>query len=61
MVFATPPQDLDELQVRIQNAVGVLRNEPAMVRRAYQDMLRRCRLCIQRDGGHVEFQMSVPP
>ena len=26
----------------------------ATVRRAVQDMHRRCRLCVERGGGHVE-------
>ncbi len=53
-MFVTPPRDLDELQGRIQHEVDALHNDPAMVRRAVQGMLRRCELCVERGGGHVE-------
>ena len=53
-VFATPPHHLDELQGRIRHEVDALRNDPAMVRRAVQDMLCRCQLCVERGGRHVE-------
>jgi hypothetical protein len=52
----SPPRIIQELQARIQHEVeilNVLRNDPAMVRRAAADM--HCRgLCIERGGRHVE-------
>ena len=53
-VFSTPPHDIAELRERKTYEVNILRNDPAMVRRAVEDMRRRCRLCLQREGGHVE-------
>ena len=53
-VFSTPPHDIAELRERITYEVNILLNDPAMVRRAVEDMRRRCRLCLQREGGHVE-------
>ena len=53
-VFATPPHDLEELQGRIREEVDALRNDPAMLRRAVQEMLRRCDLYVERGGGRVE-------
>ena len=49
-----PPSDLDELQGHDRHEVDALRNDPAMVRRAVQDMLRCFELCVERGGGHVE-------
>ena len=53
-VFTSPPNNLNDLQNRIQNEVHALRNDPALTRRTFHAMRRRCELCIQRDGGHVE-------
>ena len=49
-VFATPPHDLEELQGRIREEVDALRNDPAMLRRAVQEMLRRCDLFNLLEG-----------
>ena len=53
-VYASPPNDLNDLQARIRQEVALLANDPAMVRRAVQGILRRCQTCIDRNGGHVE-------
>ena len=53
-VYTSPPLDLDDLQNLLRHEVDALRNNPAMIRRAVQTMLRRCQLRIERDGGHVE-------
>ena len=54
MVYQSPPHDLAELRRRIEHEVEVLRNDAGMVRRAVEDMRRRCELCLERGGGHVE-------
>lgn len=53
-VFVTPPRNLQDLQQRIQHEVEVLRQNPGTIRRAVNDMRRRCQLCLEREGGHVE-------
>ena len=53
-VYTSPPNDLNDFQNRIQNEVDALRNDPALIRRTFHAMRRRCELCIKRDGGHVE-------
>ena len=53
-VYTSPPHDLNDLQNRIRHEVEALRNNPALIRRTFQAMRRRCQLCIERDGGHVE-------
>ena len=53
-VYTSPPIDLNDLQARIRQEVAVLANDPAMVRRAVQGILRRSQTCIDRNGGHVE-------
>ena len=46
---------MDKLPDRITAETDDLRQTPAVVRRAMgADMERRCRLCIEREGGHVE-------
>ena len=50
-VYTSPPIYLN---ARIRQEVALLANDPAMVRRAVQDILRRCQTCIDRNGGHVE-------
>ena len=53
-VYSTPPRSVAELRATVERECHVLRNDPAMVRRAVNDMQRRCQLCVERDGGHVE-------
>ena len=53
-VYTSPPRNFQDLRAHIQHEVEVLRDDPAMVRRAVADMRRRCRLCIEREAGHVE-------
>lgn len=53
-VYSTPPEDIAQLRARIEAEVAVLRDDPGLVRRAMQDMRRRCNLCVERGGGHVE-------
>ena len=53
-VFVTPPRNLQDLQQRIEHEVEVLRQNPGTIRRAVNDMRRRCQLCVERGGGHVE-------
>ena len=55
-VYSTPPQDIDELRQRIVEECHALREQPAIIRRAVQDMHRRTMLCVARNGGHVEGQ-----
>jgi hypothetical protein len=53
-VYTSPPRDLNDLQNHIRHEVEALRKNPALIRRTFQAMRRRCQLCIDRDGGHVE-------
>ena len=53
-VFETPPRNIQDLRERIQREVAILQQNPDVVRRAVDDMRRRCSVCVQRDGGHVE-------
>ena len=48
------PNELNDLQNHIQNKVDALRNDPALIRRTLHAIKRRCELCVERDGGHVE-------
>ena len=45
-----------ELHHRIVEECDALRERPVIIRRAVQDMHRRTRLCVTRNGGHVEGQ-----
>ena len=53
-IFTTPPANVQELRARIVEEVDNLHQDPGMIRRAVRDMLRRCQMCIDRNGGHVE-------
>ena len=53
-VYTTLPQNIQELRNCIQHEVEILRQNTGMVRRAVADMRRRCKLCVERRGGHVE-------
>lgn len=53
-VFATPPQDLQDLRRRIVDSTNELRERPQFIRQAFEEMNKRTNLCFQRNGGHVE-------
>ena len=44
----------DQLRPTTCGRLQLLLGERWEVRRAMGDMARRCRLCIEREGGHVE-------
>ena len=56
-MFETPPHDIRDLRERIQRETYeyILQHQnPEFVRRAVNDMRRRCTLCLERGGGDVE-------
>ena len=53
-VFTSTPDSIHQLRDRIVQAVDNLRQDQDLIRRAVRDMRRRCQLCIDRNGGHVE-------
>ena len=40
--------------MRIRSEMDILRQDRAMVRRAVNSTTARAKLCLQRNGGHVE-------
>ncbi len=52
--FQTPPDNLDDLQDRITQAVDYLRQDRPMIRPAVAQMLQRAQLLVNRGGRHVE-------
>lgn len=47
-----PPENLQELQARVEDAlISVNRNT---LRRATSTVVKRCRKCLHRNGGHIE-------
>ena len=53
-VFSTEVPNLVELRRRIVDSTNDLRQNQGIIRRSFQDMVRRTNLCIRRNGGHVE-------
>lgn len=53
-VYRTPPQDINDLRMKIQHEADVLRENPELIRRVLREMQHRSNLCVLRDGGHVE-------
>ena len=56
-VYTTPPNDIDDLRARIHRKVAALAGDQVLVRRTVQSMRvmrRRCELCIESNGEHVE-------
>ena len=52
-IYATPPQDLDDLKQKITREADAVRQNPRLVKRAVRDMIRRAQDCVAKDGGHV--------
>ena len=53
-VYATPPENLNEIEWRIQRDMDNLRQNRPMMRRAVFGMMRTARLCVDKNGEHVE-------
>ena len=53
-LYRTPPNDINDLRLRITNEAEVLRDNPELVRRVVAEMRRRTDTCELRNGGHVE-------
>lgn len=53
-VYQTPPVDIFDLRLRIDAEFESLKNDQNKVRRSVRTMEKRARLCIDRNGGHVE-------
>ena len=52
-VYMTPPNNLEELRIRIERACASLR-QTNFLQNSIREMRRRANLCIQRNGHHVE-------
>lgn len=51
-VYKDPPNSLQALEAKIVEATATV--TPEIVRGAMENLVRRCRLCIQEGGGHFE-------
>ena len=54
ITISTPPANLDDIEMRIQNEIDILRQDQDMVRHAVNSLTARAELCLLRNGGHVE-------
>ena len=45
---------MQDLRERIHRDLDSLRQDPRTVRRAVDDMRRRCQLCLEKGGGHMD-------
>jgi hypothetical protein len=52
-VYATPLENINQLQERIIREVNAIKENPQMVRKVMQAMRSRAQLCLERNGGHV--------
>lgn len=54
MVYSRPVNNIQELRERIENACQIVRETPGIFERVRRSFLRRCEICMQMNGGHVE-------
>lgn len=54
LVYQIPVNTREELKERILNAFNIIRSKPQQVKTSKSSLMRRCRLCIQTNGGHFE-------
>lgn len=50
----TPVESEDELLLRIRNSCAQIHDRPDMLPNVMNSLIRRCNLCIDVGGGHVE-------
>ena len=53
-VYATPQENLDEIERTNQRDMDNMRQNRPMVHRAVFGMIRTARLCVDKNGEHVE-------
>lgn len=54
LVYSTPVNDLDELQQRVDQGCHLIRATVGVFERVRMSMRRRCRACLEMEGGHFE-------
>lgn len=54
LVYATPVDRQEDLLARIQDGCDQIRNMPGVLGRVRNSMIRRCNVCIQVGGSHIE-------
>ena len=51
-----PPRTVEELRAAIEEVADLLRQDRGMRERVMKDYVRRLRVCVEREGGHVEIR-----
>lgn len=54
LVYENPVDSEQDLIGRILAAAGEVSDNPGMLRRVRTSLQQRCRLCIEKNGGHFE-------
>lgn len=54
LVYATPVENVEDLENRIVASCNLIRNDPGIFERVRQSMRRRLDCCIRARGGHFE-------
>lgn len=54
LVYATPVDSVEELVDRIENAAQTIRQNPAVLSRVQESLIRRARACLDNNGLHFE-------
>ena len=54
-VYSAPLQNITALRGSILNQVQTLRPQGQLIRRTFQTMQNRARICLQQREGHVEI------
>lgn len=57
LVYKRKSNSKEDLLARVMEAAQVIKNNPAVLKKATQSLLKRARLCIEHDGGHIEHVM----
>lgn len=57
-VYETQPRDLDDLRTRIRDAFDGIRETPGMLKRVGESIVNRLRLCVSRNGAHIEHVLK---
>ena len=54
LVYETPVESEEDLLARIMAAAQEIQETPGIFERVYENMLRRCNVCIELGGRHIE-------
>lgn len=57
-VYKDRPQNIEELKVKIRDEINLINNNPSIIRKCRNNLVKRIRLCLQQNGNVFEHLLQ---